>query len=44
MKKINDKISKNDYYASIRNDTRVENRRAQISNMNEEERLAYNTK
>jgi len=44
MKKINDKNSKNDYYTSNRNEKRVLNRKAQVSNMNEEDRLAYNTK
>ena len=39
MKKINDKNSKNDYYTSIRNEKRIQNRRAQLSNMSEAEHL-----
>ena len=44
MKKINDKNRKNDYLTKIRNDKRVWNRREQVSNMNEKDRLAYNIK
>ena len=44
MKKINDKNRKNDYLTKIRNEQRVKNRRAQVEMMNEEDRLAYNTK
>ena len=44
MKKINDKNRKNDYFTKLRNDRRVWNRREQVSNMNEEDRLAYNIK
>ena len=44
MKKINDKNRKNDYLTKLRNDRRVWNRREQVANMNEEDRLAYNVK
>ncbi len=44
MKKINDKNRKNDYFTKLRNDRRVWNRREKVSNMNEEDRLAYNAK